>query len=47
MSESAPNTIPPNIVLIEDDPAIRRFVRIALAASGMSVFEADNAARPD
>lgn len=45
MSGVAPDTVAPNIVLIEDDPAIRRFVRIALAASGMSVYEADTAAR--
>jgi two-component system KDP operon response regulator KdpE len=35
----------PNIVLIEDDPAIRRFVRMALEASDLSVWEAETAAR--
>lgn len=33
------------VVLIEDEPHIRRFVRAALEEEGCTVFEADNAAR--
>jgi two-component system KDP operon response regulator KdpE len=41
MNETATSTI----VLIEDDAAIRRFVRMALVASNLTVWEADTAAR--
>jgi two-component system KDP operon response regulator KdpE len=32
-----------NVVLIEDDPAIRRFVKSALEVSGFQVWPAENA----
>jgi two-component system KDP operon response regulator KdpE len=36
-------TTPVNILLVEDEPQIRRFVRAALAGEGFHVFEAENA----
>jgi two-component system KDP operon response regulator KdpE len=35
----------PNILLIEDEPQIRRFVRTALQAEGFQVFEAEHGQR--
>jgi two-component system KDP operon response regulator KdpE len=35
----------PVVVLVEDEPQIRRFIRAALEASGCQVFEAGSAAR--
>ncbi|MYZ44586.1 two-component system response regulator KdpE [Schauerella aestuarii] len=35
----------PNILVIEDDPGIRRFVRSALESEGCAVFEADTVKR--
>ncbi len=35
----------PNILLIEDEPQIRRFVRTALQAEGWQVFEAEHGQR--
>lgn len=35
----------PRILLVEDDPSIRRFVRLALEDEGWQVFEADTAKR--
>ncbi|MDX3908078.1 MAG: two-component system response regulator KdpE [Pigmentiphaga sp.] len=35
----------PNILIIEDDPAIRRFVRTALEAEGATIAEAQTVAR--
>lgn len=35
----------PRVLIIEDDPVIRRFVRSALETEGCEVFEADTAAR--
>lgn len=34
-----------NALIIEDEPQIRRFVRVALESEGCNVFEADNAQR--
>lgn len=39
------NTLSPRVLIIEDDPIIRRFVRAALEAEGCEVCEADTAAR--
>ena len=39
------NTIPPRIVLIEDERQIRTFVREMLAQEGCQVFEAETAAQ--
>ncbi len=43
MSDSRPPV--PGIVIIEDEPQIRRFVRAALEAEGCAVFEAESARR--
>ncbi|MEY2839150.1 MAG: hypothetical protein RJB60_1449 [Pseudomonadota bacterium] len=41
----APNTQSPLVLLVEDDPHIRRFVRSALESEGCRVAEADSLAR--
>lgn len=43
MSDTRPPV--PGIVIIEDEPQIRRFVRAALEAEGCAVFEAESARR--
>jgi len=43
MSDTRPPA--PGIVIIEDEPQIRRFVRAALEAEGCAVFEAETARR--
>lgn len=43
MSDTRPPV--PGIVIIEDEPQIRRFVRAALEAEGCAVFEAETARR--
>ncbi|MGO9445539.1 MAG: response regulator, partial [Thiobacillaceae bacterium] len=35
----------PNVLIIEDEPQIRRFVRTALESEGCIVAEAENSAR--
>jgi two-component system KDP operon response regulator KdpE len=37
--------VPPLVLIIEDDPQIRRFVRAALEAEGLQVCESDSAQR--
>ena len=39
------NQAAPRILLVEDDPSIRRFVRLVLEDEGWQVFEADTAKR--
>jgi len=44
-AEAEPGTVPiagPSVVLIEDEPQIRRFLRAALAGHGYRLFEAAN-----
>ena len=35
-----------NVLIVEDENAIRRFLRTALEADGMRVFEAESKPRP-
>ena len=36
-----PRPLAPNVLIVEDEPQIRRFVRTAMEAEGCTVFEAD------
>lgn len=45
MADSPVNTLPVNILLIEDEPHIRRFVRGALEGQGWKVVEAETGQR--
>ena len=33
----------PRVLVVDDDPSVRRFLRVALKAAGFSVFEAGSA----
>ena len=41
MNELAPTVLLPTVLLVEDEPQIRRFVRAALEQEGWQVFEAE------
>lgn len=44
MTADSPTTAPARILLIDDEPAIRRFLRISLRSQGYTLLEADTGA---